>query len=232
MISFMAFSVNAQTTGYYQKLDRKYKKYFVGIGYGLGTASWFSNLGSTQLYNNSGGVIRSGDMRFRAQNSTRLLNMEISAPVSKVRIGLGISFEDFYLDKLTLSSNTPGADGKEIVFDDSFRFEKFYAQIEAPFKFETDKPYSFGFKGNVGYYGYSGGSHFNFFGDSQLARTFFVNLGLMGDYKLFPHAYFFINPSFEYKYFRNSQTEAPSEIIHNIISFSAVAGLRFDVSRE
>lgn len=232
LIAVTAFGAVAQTTGYYQTLDRKFKKYFVGIAYGAGSANWFSNLGSTELYDNNGSVIRSGDMRFRAKNSTGILNLEVSAPVSKVRLGLGVSFENFYLDKLTVLSNTPGADGTIIIYDESFRFEKFYAQVEVPFKFDTDKSYSFGFKGHIGYFGFSGVKHFNFFGDEHEARTFFSNAGLVGDYRILAHTYFYINPSFEYKYFRNSPVEAPSEIVHNIISLSFVAGLRFDVSRE
>jgi hypothetical protein len=227
-----SYSAMAQATGYYQTLDRKYKKYFVGITYGVGTASWYSNLGNTELYDKNGSVIRSGDMRFKAKNSTDMLNLEVSAPVAKIRIGLGVSFENFYLDKLTISSNTPGADGAIIVYDESFRFEKFYLHVETPFKFDTDKPYSFGFKGHIGYFGFSGVKHFNFFGDEHEARTFFTNLGLVADYKILSHTYFYINPSCEYKYFRNSPAEAPSEIKHNIVSFSIVGGLRFDVSRE
>ena len=226
------FGALAQTTGYYQTLDRKFKKYFVGISYGIGTASWYSNLGNTELYDKNGSVIRSGDMRFKAKNSTDLLNLEVSAPLAKIRVGLGVSFENFYLDKLTISSNTPGADGAIIVYDESFRFEKFYMQVETPFKFDTEKPYSFGFKGHIGYFGFSGVKHFNFFGDEHEARTFFTNLGLVGDYKILSHTYFYINPSCEYKYFRNSPAEAPSEIKHNIVSFSIMGGLRFDVSRE
>lgn len=227
-----ALQALAQTTGYYQRLDRKYKKYFVGIAYGGGAASWHSNMGSTELYDNTGGIIRSGDIRFKAKNSTSILNMEVSAPVAKIRIGLGVSFENFYLDKLTISSNTPGADGAIIIYDESFRFEKFYLQCEVPFAFETTRPYSFGFKGHLGYFGFSGVKHYNFFGDEHLARTFFGNVGLVGDYKILSHTYFYVNPSFEYKYFHNAEQEAPSEIIHNIFSFSVVAGLRFDVSRE
>lgn len=232
MLAVCALSAVAQTTGYYQALDRKYKKYFVGVSYGVGTANWYSNLGSTELYDINGSVIRSGDMRFKAKNSTKALNLEVSAPVSRVRIGLGVSFENFYLDKLDIVSNTPGADGAVIVYDESFRFEKFYSQIEVPFSFTTTKPYSFGFKGNIGYFGFSGVKHFNFFGDEHQARTFFTNLGLVGDYKILTHSYFYINPSFEYKYFHNAMSEAPSEIVHNIFSFSIMAGIRFDVSRE
>lgn len=232
LIVASALGAFAQTTGYYQTLDRKFKKYFVGVSYGAGTASWFSNLGSSELYDNNGVVIRSGDMRFRAKNPTRMLNLEVSAPVMAVRLGLGVSFENFYLDKLTLHSNTPGADGAIVVYDESFRFEKFYGQVEVPFNFETNKSYSFGFKGHIGYFGFSGVKHFNFFGDEHLARTFFTNLGLVGDYKILSHTYFYLNPAFEYKYFKNSPEEAPSEIKHNIFSFSISGGLRFDVSRE
>lgn len=227
-----AFGAFAQATGYYQTLDRKFKKYFVGFAYGVGSANWFSNLGSSELYDNNGSVIRSGDMRFRAKNPTRMLNLEVSAPVARIRLGLGVSFENFYLDKLTIRSNTPAADGAIIIYDESFRFEKFYLQVETPFQFETTKTYSFGFKGHVGYFGFSGVKHLNFFGEEHQARTFFTNLGLVGDYKILSHTYFYLNPSFEYKYFRNSPYEAPSEIAHNIISFSIVGGLRFDVSRE
>ncbi len=231
-LTLLIVGAMAQATGYYQGLDRKNKKYFVGFSYGTGATRWFSNLGSSELYDSHGGIIRSGDMRFKARNTTHMLNLEVSAPVSRVRLGLGIAFENYSLDKLSITSNTPGVDGAIVIYDESFRFEKFYAQVEVPFKFDSDKSYSFGFKGHLGYFGYSGVKHYNFFGSEYDARTFFSTIGLVGDYRILAHSYFYVNPSFEYKYFKNSPVETPSEIRHNIISFNIVAGLRFDVSRE
>ncbi len=229
---FFSISSACFAQGYYQGLDRKYKKYFVGGTVGAGYATWISNMGSTELYDKDGTIIISGDIRFKAHNSTKLMNIEVSAPIMKVRFGLGICFEDFFLDKLALRSNTPSADKSIIIFDERFRFEKFYTQIEVPFKFDTDKPYSFSFKGHLGYFGYSGIKRFNFFGERALAHTFFTTLGLVADYRIFSHTYIYINPNFEYKFFKNSNQDAPSNIRHNIFTFNMVGGLRFDVSRE
>lgn len=230
ILALLCLQVSAQ--GYYQSQDQKFKKYFVGAGYGIGDAYWFSNMGSTELYDDKGEIIRSGDMRFNANNNTRILNLEIAAPVYKFRVGLGISFEDFYLDKLSIESNTATANGRVVIFSEKFRFERFYAHVELPFKYDTDKPYSFSMKANVGYFGVSEIDHIKFFGEEHSSRTFFTTLGFIADYKLYSHSYFFINPTFEYKYFGNSPLDSPSEINHNIITFSAIIGLRFDVSRE
>jgi len=80
-------------------------------------------------------------------------------------------------------------------------------------------------------YGYSGSTHIDFFGGSYMASTLFCNAGLIGDYKLARHLYFFVNPLIEYKYFKNNSEASLNDIVHNILSFCVMGGIRYDVSK-
>ncbi|MBN8703486.1 MAG: hypothetical protein J0M08_10500 [Bacteroidetes bacterium] len=210
---------------------RKQKKYFVAASYGFGTARWYSTLTNAVIYDKSGNVIRSGEIQFTAKNPTKFYNYEASFPVMKVRMGLGISFEEFYIDQLALSS-TPTAAESNLIFDESFRFDKIYFTLEVPFKFDSDKLYSFSATSRLGYFNYNGIERFNFFGEEPMARSFLLNLGLLADYKVLPHVYLFVNPCVEFKYFKNNKDETPSTINHNIVSYNIVSGIRIDVSKE
>lgn len=207
------------------------KKYFVTASYGIGSATWYSDIKNSILYDKTGTVLKSGDLKFTAKNPCSIWNMQVSFPVGKVRLGMGISFEEFYLDRIVLKSGNAG-DGTFILFDESFRFDKFYATIEVPFVPETTKDYSFSFTGNLGYYNYTGIERFNFFGEEPLAKMYLANTGLLADYKLFSHTYIFINPNFEFKYFQNNRFESPSDINHKILTYSIAGGIRVDVSKD
>lgn len=207
------------------------KKYFVSASYGVGSATWYSDIKNSILYDKNGTILKSGDLKFSAKNPCSMWNYQVSFPVRNVRLGMGISFEEFFLDKIVLKSGNVG-DGTFILFDESFRFDKFYATVEVPFFPESTKDYSFSFTGNLGYYNYTGIERFNFFGEEPLARMYLANTGLLADYKIFSHAYVFINPNFEFKYFQNNRFESPSDINHKILTYSIAGGIRVDVSRE
>lgn len=217
--------------GYFKRLERKQEKYFVGLGYGIGNAYWSSSLDNSQLYDKYGAVIQSGYIRFKARNKTELIDLNVQFPIAKIRVGMGICFEEYYLDKLEITAS-PGADAMVILFDESFRFEKFYGQVEVPFWPESKSDFSLGFNGRIGYFGYSGVERLNFFGEEALAKTFFTNLGLVADYRVYPHVYIYLQPNFEFKYFKNSPVENPSIIRHNIVGYGATGGIRVDVSHE
>lgn len=205
------------------------KKYFITLGYGIGTARWYSTLNNTVMYDKNGNVIKSGEIQFTARNTTKFYCYEGTFPVMKVRMGLGISFEQFYLDQLAVNA---AGNESNLLFDESFRFDKIYYSLEVPFKFDTDKPYSFSGMTKVGYFNYNGIERFNFFGEEPIAKSFLFNLGFLADYKVFPHTYVFLYPCAEFKYFRNNKDENPSSINHNIVSYNVVGGLRIDVSKE
>lgn len=229
-----ATSLLAQSDAYYSSGGgSKGKKYIVSAGYGLGTSEWFSNHGSSSLFDRSGNLIPSENGHFKASNATNCTNLEVAAPLSFIRVGLGISFEKDYLDELTLTGGSYGSGGSKIIFDQSFGLEKIYAHIEVPFKMNTTKTYEISLKGSIGFYGYSGGTaHPDFFGGSELPSTFFSGLGILADYRITRHMFVFINPMIEYNYFKNTSDFDYSSIVHNIVNFSAIAGIRLDVSRD
>ncbi len=225
--------LEGQSQGYFQRLETKERKYFVDIGYGLGTARWYSRIQQSSLYQPTGNLLKSGDIKFRAKNNVACYHFAIMVPVKKIRLGLGICFEDFYLDKLEIESDNKLKDTKNLLlFDEDFQFQKMFAQIEVPFNYESTSKFSLNFNGHLGYYSFSGLGRMNFFGVSPLAQTFFTTAGVVGDYKIYPHTYVFLFPHLEAKYFNNSKLELPSNIVHRIITGTIVAGIRIDMSKE
>ncbi|MEW6467327.1 MAG: hypothetical protein AB1458_00295 [Bacteroidota bacterium] len=215
--------------GFFFRKQRKYDKYFVSLSVGMANASWKSSLGQAELRDKSGVIISSGDLSFSTKNTLNSVAIEAFAPVAKVRLGISIWFEYYFIDRLNI--NSP-AGNYEILFDESFRFEKFSMSCEVPFKYENDAFWSLNAKAQIGYFGFSYVDHFSFFGDEALARTFWGGMGLIGDIKLYPHTYLFLYPNIEYKYYHNNRFEAPTEISHKVFSYGCMAGIRVDVSHE
>jgi hypothetical protein len=235
--SFVALGLGVNAQVYYRGQDNS-KKYYVAFSYGVGNAQWQSRFQNTFLYNTNGSVLEAGDMTMKASNPTFNYNFNVCFPVGDKRIGLGISFEKFSMDKLSIISlsDTSGTNvnipNSYIYFRESFWFNKLYLMVQLPFHFCENKPYSLDFVACGGFYGYDGLKHLNFFGDDQIASTLFSNVSFIFDYDIkVEHARLFIQPMAEYKYFHNNGNEYPSTIVHNIFSYSINFGVRFDVSK-
>lgn len=226
-----AGSVFAQ--GYYTN-QKKDKKYYVSLSYGVGSARWFSHFNDAALYNIDGSVLRSGDLKIQASNPLFSYNFSVCAPVGNVRLGMGICFEKFSMDKLSIlsvdsvGSNIPNS---YVLFTENFWFNEIYGMIQVPFNFCKGKPYELDFIGNMGFYGYDGVKHLNFFGDDQVAKTYLINAGFLFDYEVVDYTRIFIYPEIEYKYFHNNLNESPATIVHNIFAFVLQFGIRADVSK-
>ena len=200
-------------------------KYFVSVAYGTGNASWISKLSRSSLYDTSGSELFTGNVHFDAKNTLSNLTVDVAAQVMQIRLGMGICFEEFYLEKIKINSIN-------YAFSDKFTFSKLFAHAEIPLKKISGELFSFSIKSAGGFYSYYNVNHYNFFGVDAGGTTLFLNSGILADYKLFPHSYLFIQPVIEYKYFKNSKNESPSKIRHNIWSYFVMMGLRIDVSKE
>jgi hypothetical protein len=200
-------------------------KYFISIAYGTGNASWNSSLNQSALYDTSGSELFSGNVLFNAKNTLNNLNIDVAAQVQKVRIGMGIAFEDFYLEKIKINNTN-------YAFSDRFTFSKIFINTEVPFQKISGDLFSFSVKGSLGFFKSYYLNHFNLFGGDNNGKSYFFNAGFLADYKLLPHSYIFLQPTFEYKYFRNSKKELPSRITHQIWSYFIMLGIRVDVSKE
>jgi hypothetical protein len=210
--------------------DRKHAKYFIGLSYGWGQAWWSSHLGDADIYDPYGGIIKSGKIDFKAKNSTNNVAIDGSVPVWKLRVGIAINFNYYFLDKLQLIE--PGKSPEYVLYPESFRFDKFSAFCEVPFNFETERAWSLSARLHLGYFGFSYVDHFALFGDEALAKTYFTSLGFVGDIKLYPHTYIFAFPNIEYLLYDNNNSENPVQIHHNIFAWNAMVGIRIDVSKE
>jgi hypothetical protein len=220
--------------GYYHDLQVSYDKYFIGASVGEGTAFWNSHMENNNLLNKDGSTLVGGEsIKFKARNTTQLADLNVQFPLKKIRYGFGLSFEQFFMDKLNIQSQgQTGTSNSIVLMDENFIFDKMYLQLEVPFFPMSKSPLSINGNCHLGYFGYHGARRLNFFGADHLAKSFFVTLGLTADYKLYPHCYVFIAPCYEYKYFKSSNQDLPASVTHNISTFVFAGGIRIDLSKE
>ncbi|MFH1005382.1 MAG: hypothetical protein V1781_07835 [Bacteroidota bacterium] len=215
------------TTMYFGKKNKR-DKYLIALGYGIGTARWNSSFKSTEFYNKNGSVMSTEDFKFRANSPTQHYEVNVMAPIKKVRLGMGISFEMHYLAELEVYSERGE---KFILFDEGLRFDKMFFQMEVPFKYDSNKKYSFNLNTHLGWFGYTNVKRFNFIDDRTWPFCFLLNTGITADYEVYPRVFIFLTPSFEYKYYNNADTEGPVEIIHRVFSVSIISGIRVNFAQ-
>jgi hypothetical protein len=215
--------------GYYHDLRVSYEKYFIGASVGQGNAYWNSHMENNNLLNRDGSVLVKGDqIDFKSKNTIRFADLNVQFPLAKIRYGFGLSFEEAFMDKLQITSQQ----NHIVLMNETFIFDKMYAQMEIPFFPMSKSPLSINGNFHFGYFGYHGARRLNYFGGDHLAKSFYVTLGITVDYKLYPHTYVFLFPSYEYKYFRSSLNDYPANVQHNISTWVFCGGIRVDLSKE
>lgn len=221
----LVLEAQTKTNNFFQKSGRG-NKYFIAAGVGIGSARWNSLFQNTEFYDKDGSVINRGDFHFGAKSPTRSYDVNVQAPLKKIRLGLGICFEHHYLAELKVYDR----DGSEyLLFDEGLRFDKIYFNSEIPLKYASRKKYSINLNFRTGWFGYTNVKRFNFIGEKPFPIAILAATGVTVDYELFQPVYAFIHPSFEYKLYDNSRTEAPVQIVHQVFHFALLAGIRVDL---
>ena len=219
---------------YYAKKDAK--KYYIALSYGFGKSWWTSHMNDAYLYNIDGSVLQSGNLKISANNPDYNYNFSVCFPIGQSRLGGGVSFEKYSMDKLkitNLSDTNVALNGPNsyVLFTENFWFNKIYAMYQYQFGGTIGKPCEVDFVACGGFYGMNGLRHLNFFGDDNLAKTLFCNVGCIFDYEFVQNFRVFAQPTVEYKYFCNSKSEAPTVIVHNILNLVFNVGIRADVGK-
>ncbi|MCC7050468.1 MAG: hypothetical protein IT239_01640 [Bacteroidia bacterium] len=222
------FSINGYSQGRPYQPVKHSEKYFASFYYGEGRARWVSNVSYTDLYNPDGQLIEPSSIKtnFKIRNTSKTYGLDVSAPYGPLRLGLGIGFENFFLDKIILSSTSNKA---YLPFNESFRFNKIGFTTEYPLPVFKEKRVSLNLLARTGYYGFNSVKSYNFFGGNYLGNTLFAGLGILGDIEIVPRYFLFIVLNGDYKYYRNSAKEMPSIIRHHIYTGSIQAGLRINM---
>lgn len=197
------------------------------MGYGLSESSWYSDLKNFDLYDGHGVVVRSGDLKVKARSSSSLFHFDVSFPFSKIRLGMGISFVQVYIDKIAVAVDD--GDPSNVFLNEAFVFDKLYAVVEVPLKVKTTRPILLSLKSNAGYFTYAGVNSPDFFGEDSRARTAFVNIGLMCSLGIYPRLFLFACPGFEYMQLNNTGFSG-GHITHRIVSGGITGGLRIGLS--
>lgn len=223
----LGFQAEAQSGMFSARIpgDNAQKKYFIAAGYGWGNAYWNSKLVQSGLYDHFGGPIQLGDLKYKLKTQTVTRSVEVAFPVEKIRMGVGLCMEDYFIENLNLN-------GVSIEFKETFRMQKIYAHLEIPIAPKSTGNFGFNIKSQAGYYGATGVTHSDFMGSDNKASTFFLTTGFLMDYRCFPHSYIFVHGNIGYNYFNNAASENPSNIIHNIFNPAISIGIRVDVSEE
>jgi hypothetical protein len=226
-IVFSSFAAFSQYE--YRYSDVGNTRYMVSGGLGTGTSYWRSNIEHTELYNKNGTPIKIGNFKYKSKTALATYDLNVVFPVDKIMLGLGINFEHNIMDKIEIRS--PQKDAGTLIYDQKFRLEKIYGIVEVPLQKKLFRNFIVNFQARIGYFGYSGVDREYFFGYMQLPAAYLIGVGAVANYKIVPHTFVFINPSMEYKYFRNNANEWPLKIRYNIFSFIGTAGIRIDISR-
>jgi len=235
ILLFMVVSGAGYAQGdYYSKKEAK--KYYIGFSWGVGKSWWASHMDNAELYNINGGVLTSGDLKISANNPDYNYNFSVCFPVGLSRLGAGVSFERYSMDRLKVTSLSDtsaaiNAPNSYVLFTENFWFNKIYAMYQRPFNFSIGKPCELDFVFAAGFYGFNGLRHLNFFGDNNMAKTLFCNVSLILDYEFIENFRLFVQPMAEYKFFRNNAQESPCIIVHNILNLTFNVGLRADIGK-
>lgn len=224
------FSTESTAQKWYSVPKQNNEKYLVYVAYGLGSAHWYSSLQQTSIYDANGSATHTGDLKFRAKNSSQFYDLGVIFPAGNLRFGLGMNFERFYLTQIELQNSVQQTSGSSIIFDESFRFDKIYMQMEVPFWPEARAKYSLSANLNLGFFSFNNVDRINLFGSDALANSTFVNLSPIADVTIFPGVSLFIRPICEYKYFKNGAVDSYGLVRHNIITYSVMFGIRYDPS--
>ncbi|MBA3707153.1 MAG: hypothetical protein H0W84_14995 [Bacteroidetes bacterium] len=214
----------------YRYSDKGNTRYMVTGGVGTGVSYWYSKIENTELYNKYGSAIKKGSLKYKSKTAVTCYDLNVLMPVADIMLGLGVNFETNTMDKIEIRS--PGPDVGSIIYDQKFRIEKIYGMVEIPLQAQIINNFILDIQARFGYYGYSGVDRENFFGQMSMPSTYFIGFGPVANYRIIPHTYVYILPSFEYKYFNNNANEYPVNITHKIFTFTATAGVRIDVSRR
>jgi hypothetical protein len=215
--------------GYFYSSKKKPDKYFIAIGYGFGTAHWKSVFKSTEFYAKDGAVINTGDFKFSANSPTRNYDVNVLAPINRIRLGMGIDFEFHYLAQLKIHSK----EGEEyLLFEEGLRFDKIYLQLEVPLELDVNKRCSLNLNLKLGTLGFTNVKRYNFLGDTPFPFSYHMASGVVADYRIYSKIYFYLYPSLEYKFFHNSSSKTTVEIKHNIFSACLQAGIRFNLGMQ
>ncbi|MGQ0826838.1 MAG: hypothetical protein ACT4ON_00435 [Bacteroidota bacterium] len=229
-ISFLFVNTTVFAQYEYRYSDKKSTRYMVTGGCGTGVSYWSSKIENTELYNKYGSPITSGNLKYKSKTAITSYDLNVIMPVAEFMLGLGVNFENNIMDKIDIKAPYP--DAGPVLFDQRFRIEKIYALVEVPLQKQIRKNFIASVQARLGYYGYSGVDRENFFGQVEMPNSYFIGIGAVASYRIVPHTFIYVLPSFEYKYFQNNGSEKPVSIIHNIYTFIATAGVRIDVSRH
>jgi hypothetical protein len=207
------------------------EKYFVYAAYGMGSAHWYSELRETSIYDQNGSAIHSGDLKFRAKNSSTFYDLGVIFPAGNLRLGLGMNFERFFLTQILLQNTVQQTSGQTgIIFDESFRFDKLYFQMEVPFWPEARSKWALSANMNLGFFSFNNVDRINLFGSDALATSTFINFSPVGEMTVYPGVSLFLRPVCEYKYFKNQAVDSYGLVRHNIVTYSLMIGIRYDPS--
>jgi hypothetical protein len=228
----LIFCSQASAQKWYSMPKQNNEKYLVYVAYGMGNAHWYSELIQTSIYDQNGSAITNGDAKFRAKNSSQFYDLGVIFPAGNLRFGLGMNFEKFFLTQILLQNSVQQGSGQTgIIFDESFRFDKIYMQMEVPFWPEARSKYSLSANMNLGFFSFNNVDRINLFGSDALANSTFVNISPVADVTIFPGVSLFLRPVCEFKYFKNQAVDSPGGVVkHNILTYSLMIGLRYDPS--
>ncbi len=211
----------ADAEDYFSK-DHK-KRHFITVGYGQGRTKWYSRTEGYHLYDQRGKKVLSGDHSLSAATDYRSYQIGVTAPVGRVRLGMGIEFDEFSIYRIYVDD--PSVVGP-VTMIDNFRFDKIHLTMEYPTLWIRDERIHLDLFLKAGYYAFSKINSLSLFGQGS-GKTFFASLGPILAIQAYKNAHLYLRPRLGYRHFDNSDQEARGAIYHELFSYGAMVGLRY-----
>jgi hypothetical protein len=220
----LLFSLQQGYSQYYRG-SRLSGEYMVAAVYGVGNSHWLSDTRNHVMFDTRGNQVVGGDYGIRTNSFSQMLGVEAVFPFYQgFSAGLGIAFEEHQLSGLDIVKPV-----NSFYFNhyERFRFDKVYAHAEMPVNLIRKKNFMTAVQWRGGYYSFAYLKSDNLFGESRVGRSLFSGFGFVAQYEFTQGFVAFVNPYFEYKYFKNKAAESPVEIRHNVLSYHFNLGIRY-----
>lgn len=213
----------ADAEDYFSK--ERQDRHFLTLGYGEGRTQWYSKTEGYALYDRMGKKVLSGDHRLSAVTDHQTYQIGVTAPVGKIRVGMGIEFDEFSIYQIHVKDP---AIVDPVSMIDRFRFDKIHLTAEYPTLWIRSERMHFDLFMKGGYYAFSKVSSFSLFNHGA-GKTFYGSMGGILAYQVYKKAHLYLRPSFVYRHFDNSDRTDRGSIYHDLFSYGVIGGLRYQL---
>jgi hypothetical protein len=185
--------------------QEKEQNIILGVGSGGGITHWQLQTSGSNFYDSGGPSVP--------------IQLETFYSYQWLRVGMGISFEQLYIDSLNSSQTNRSV----LTFRNrQIGFSKIFLQLEG-YPIQNSK-FNFGLMANIGIYHLD-----DQFSQEAVIKQMLFSAGIIGEYIVNSNIRLYMNPMFQFKYFEFSTVGIPLDAQNKIGSGLLILGFRYMV---